>query len=137
MNTVVRASSPSKISSEIIGDIRTSIFCPQHQAKEGFYIVEGAVRDLNRAFNWSLPTRRRQLLGRHPSARMIPDVGQVFNFRLPPGGSQKQASGNVSKTDPGKLQPSLLEQLPQSPARHPFLQFECQNLVNHTVLLNP
>jgi Mg2+/Co2+ transporter CorB len=72
---------------EIIGDIRdehdfdTIGIKPQ---PDGSYIVEGTVplRDLNRAFNWSLPDEEATTIAGlviH-DARMIPDVGQVFNF---------------------------------------------------------
>ena len=72
---------------EIIGDIKdehdfvTSGIKPQ---ADGSYIVEGTVplRDLNRAFNWNLPDEEATTIAGlviH-DARMIPDVGQVFNF---------------------------------------------------------
>lgn len=72
---------------EIIGDIRdehdfdTIGIKPQ---PDGSYVVEGAVplRDLNRALNWNLPDEEATTIAGlviH-EARMIPDVGQVFNF---------------------------------------------------------
>jgi Mg2+/Co2+ transporter CorB len=72
---------------EIIGDIKdehdtvASGIKPQ---EDGSYIVEGTVplRDLNRAFNWNLPDEEATTIAGlviH-DARMIPDVGQVFNF---------------------------------------------------------
>lgn len=72
---------------EIIGDIRdehdfvSSGIKPQ---ADGSCIVEGTVplRDLNRAFNWSLPDAEATTIAGlviH-EARMIPEVGQVFNF---------------------------------------------------------
>jgi Mg2+/Co2+ transporter CorB len=72
---------------EIIGDIKdehdfvSSGIKPQ---ADGSYIVEGTVplRDLNRAFNWELPDEEATTIAGlviH-EARMIPEVGQVFNF---------------------------------------------------------
>ena len=72
---------------EIIGDIKdehdfdASGIKPQ---PDGSYIVEGTVplRDLNRAFGWSLPDEEATTIAGlviH-DARMIPEVGQVFNF---------------------------------------------------------
>ncbi|HLA01135.1 MAG TPA: HlyC/CorC family transporter [Aestuariivirga sp.] len=72
---------------EIIGDIKdehdfdTIGIKPQ---PDGSYVVEGAVplRDLNRALNWNLPDEEATTIAGlviH-EARMIPDVGQVFNF---------------------------------------------------------
>jgi Mg2+/Co2+ transporter CorB len=72
---------------EIIGDIKdehdfvTSGIKPQ---PDGSYIVEGTVplRDLNRALNWNLPDEEATTIAGlviH-DARMIPEVGQVFNF---------------------------------------------------------
>ncbi len=72
---------------EIIGDIKdehdfdTIGIKPQ---PDGSYIVEGTVplRDLNRALNWNLPDEEATTIAGlviH-DARMIPDVGQVFNF---------------------------------------------------------
>ena len=72
---------------EIIGDIKdehdfvTSGIKPQ---PDGSYVVEGTVplRDLNRALNWNLPDEEATTIAGlviH-DARMIPDVGQVFNF---------------------------------------------------------
>ncbi|HQX84581.1 MAG TPA: transporter associated domain-containing protein, partial [Aestuariivirga sp.] len=72
---------------EIIGDIKdehdfvSSGIKPQ---PDGSYIVEGTVplRDLNRALGWNLPDDEATTIAGlviH-DARMIPDVGQVFNF---------------------------------------------------------
>jgi len=72
---------------EIIGDIKdehdfvSSGIKPQ---ADGSYVVEGTVplRDLNRALNWNLPDEEATTIAGlviH-DARMIPDVGQVFNF---------------------------------------------------------
>lgn len=72
---------------EIIGDIKdehdfvSSGIKPQ---PDGSYVVEGAVplRDLNRALNWNLPDEEATTIAGlviH-DARMIPEVGQVFNF---------------------------------------------------------
>lgn len=72
---------------EIIGDIKdehdfvSSGIKPQ---PDGSYVVEGTVplRDLNRALNWNLPDEEATTIAGlviH-DARMIPEVGQVFNF---------------------------------------------------------
>jgi Mg2+/Co2+ transporter CorB len=72
---------------EIIGDIKDEhdfVTAGIRQLKDGSYNVDGSVplRDLNRAFNWSLPDEEATTLAGlviH-DARMIPEVGQVFNF---------------------------------------------------------
>jgi Mg2+/Co2+ transporter CorB len=72
---------------EIIGDIKDEhdiVTSGIKQQEDGSYIVEGSVplRDLNRAFNWNLPDEEATTIAGlviH-DARMIPDVGQVFNF---------------------------------------------------------
>ena len=72
---------------EIIGDIKDEhdfVTAGIRQLKDGSYHVDGSVplRDLNRAFNWSLPDEEATTLAGlviH-DARMIPEVGQVFNF---------------------------------------------------------
>jgi Mg2+/Co2+ transporter CorB len=72
---------------EIIGDIKDEhdiVASGIKQQEDGSYIVEGTVplRDLNRAFNWNLPDEEATTIAGlviH-DARMIPDVGQVFNF---------------------------------------------------------
>jgi Mg2+/Co2+ transporter CorB len=72
---------------EIIGDIKdehdfvASGIKPQ---PDGSYVVEGTVplRDLNRALNWNLPDEEATTIAGlviH-DARMIPEVGQAFNF---------------------------------------------------------
>ena len=72
---------------EIIGDIKDEhdfVTSGIKQQPDGSYIVEGTVplRDLNRAFGWNLPDEEATTIAGlviH-DARMIPDVGQVFNF---------------------------------------------------------
>ena len=72
---------------EIIGDIKDehdTVTSGIKQQEDGSYIVEGTVplRDLNRAFNWNLPDEEATTIAGlviH-DARMIPEVGQVFNF---------------------------------------------------------
>jgi Mg2+/Co2+ transporter CorB len=72
---------------EIIGDIKDEHDVVTTGAKaqaDGSYVVDGSVplRDLNRAFNWNLPDEEATTLAGlviH-DARMIPEVGQVFNF---------------------------------------------------------
>lgn len=72
---------------EIIGDIKDEhdfVTSGIKQQADGSYIVEGTVplRDLNRAFGWNLPDEEATTIAGlviH-DARMIPDVGQVFNF---------------------------------------------------------
>ncbi len=72
---------------EIIGDIKDEhdfVTAGIRQLKDGSYHVDGSVplRDLNRAFNWSLPDEEATTVAGlviH-DARMIPEVGQVFNF---------------------------------------------------------
>ena len=76
---------------------------------DGSYIVEGAVplRDLNRALTGVLPDEEATTIAGlviH-EARMIPEVGQVFNFhgfRLEVL-KKAQAPADVGKADPGKL----------------------------------
>ncbi len=51
---------------------------------DGSYLIEGSVpvRDLNRAFDWDLPDEEATTIAGlviH-EARMIPEVGQTFNF---------------------------------------------------------
>ena len=131
---------------EIIGDIKdehdtvASGIKPQ---EDGSYIVEGTVplRDLNRAFNWSLPDEEATTIAGlviH-DARMIPDVGQVFNFhgfRLEVLKKRKHQVTSVKLT-PENSGLVFWSSCLNSQRVHPFLQFECQNLVNHAVLLNP
>jgi Mg2+/Co2+ transporter CorB len=72
---------------EIIGDINDEHDQVTTGAKpqpDGSYLVDGDVplRDLNRSFNWQLPDEEATTVAGlviH-DARMIPDVGQVFNF---------------------------------------------------------
>ncbi len=72
---------------EIIGDIKDEhdqVTAGTRQLPDGSYNVDGSVplRDLNRAFNWNLPDEEATTLAGlviH-DARMIPAVGQVFNF---------------------------------------------------------
>jgi Mg2+/Co2+ transporter CorB len=72
---------------EIIGDINDEHDQVTTGAKpqpDGSYIVDGSVplRDLNRSFNWKLPDEEATTLAGlviH-EARMIPEMGQVFNF---------------------------------------------------------
>jgi Mg2+/Co2+ transporter CorB len=72
---------------EIIGDIKDEHDAATAGAKsqpDGSYIVEGSVplRDLNRAFDWSLPDEEATTIAGlviH-DAQAIPDIGQVFHF---------------------------------------------------------
>jgi Mg2+/Co2+ transporter CorB len=72
---------------EIVGDIKDefdALATGVRKAKDGSLIVEGSVplRDLNRAFDWTLPDEEATTLAGlviH-EARMIPTVGQTFNF---------------------------------------------------------
>lgn len=72
---------------EITGDItdeHDQVNSGTKQQPDGSYNVDGTVplRDLNRAFNWNLPDEEATTLAGlviH-DARMIPEVGQVFNF---------------------------------------------------------
>ena len=72
---------------EIVGDIKDehdAVATGVRQKPDGSFIVDGGVpvRDLNRAFNWRLPDAEATTLAGlviH-EARMIPSVGQTFNF---------------------------------------------------------
>jgi Mg2+/Co2+ transporter CorB len=72
---------------EIIGDIKDehdAITAGAKPQPDGSYVVEGSVplRDLNRAFDWSLPDEEATTIAGlviH-DAQAIPDVGQVFHF---------------------------------------------------------
>ncbi len=72
---------------EIVGDIKDEFDAVQtgvRKSKDGSLIIDGAVplRDLNRSFDWSLPDEEATTLAGlviH-EARMIPAVGQIFNF---------------------------------------------------------
>ncbi len=72
---------------EIVGDIRDehdAVASGVRRKPDGCLIVDAGVpvRDLNRAFDWRLPDEEATTLAGlviH-EARMIPDVGQVFNF---------------------------------------------------------
>lgn len=72
---------------EIVGDIKDehdALATGVRSLPDGTYIVDGslAVRDLNRAFGWTLPDEEATTLAGliiH-EARMIPEVGQTFNF---------------------------------------------------------
>lgn len=72
---------------EIVGDIKDehdALASGVRPKPDGSYLVDGAVpiRDLNRAFDWSLPDEEANTIAGlviH-EARMIPDVGQAFNF---------------------------------------------------------
>jgi Mg2+/Co2+ transporter CorB len=72
---------------EIVGDIQDEFDAVSknvRKSKDGSFIVDGSMplRDLNRAFEWSLPDDESTTLAGlviH-EARMIPDIGQVFNF---------------------------------------------------------
>ena len=72
---------------EIVGDIKDehdAVAVGVRQKPDGSFIVEGSVpvRDLNRAFDWQLPDAEATTLAGlviH-EARMIPQVGQTFNF---------------------------------------------------------
>jgi len=72
---------------EIVGDIKDefdAVATGVRKSKDGSFIVDGAVplRDLNRAFEWSLPDDEATTLAGlviH-EARMIPAVGQTFSF---------------------------------------------------------
>lgn len=72
---------------EIVGDIKDeydAVATGVRQQPDGSYQVDGSVpvRDLNRAFDWRLPDEEATTLAGlviH-EARMIPDVGQTFNF---------------------------------------------------------
>ena len=73
---------------EIVGDIKDEhdVVASGMQAASPMapIVVEGTVplRDLNRAFDWNLPDEEATTIAGlviH-DARMIPEVGQVFNF---------------------------------------------------------
>ncbi|MCB1380456.1 MAG: HlyC/CorC family transporter [Alphaproteobacteria bacterium] len=72
---------------EIVGDIKDehdAVASGVRQKPDGSFLVDGAVpiRDLNRAFDWNLPDEEVTTIAGlviH-EARMIPDVGQTFNF---------------------------------------------------------
>ncbi|MGL6181551.1 MAG: HlyC/CorC family transporter [Aestuariivirga sp.] len=72
---------------EIVGDIKDehdAVASGVRQKPDGSFLVEGGVpiRDLNRAFDWKLPDEEFTTIAGlviH-EARMIPDVGQAFNF---------------------------------------------------------
>jgi Mg2+/Co2+ transporter CorB len=72
---------------EIVGDIKDehdAVAIGVRQKPDGSFVVEGGVpvRDLNRAFDWQLPDDEATTLAGlviH-EARMIPQVGQTFNF---------------------------------------------------------
>ena len=72
---------------EIVGDIKDehdAVASGVRQKPDGSFLVEGSVpiRDLNRAFDWSLPDEEVTTIAGlviH-EAMMIPEVGQTFNF---------------------------------------------------------
>jgi len=72
---------------EIVGDIKDehdAVATGVRRKPDGSFIVDAGVpvRDLNRAFGWRLPDEEATTLAGlviH-EARMIPDVGQTFNF---------------------------------------------------------
>ncbi len=72
---------------EIVGDIKDefdAVATGVRKSKDGSYVVEGSLplRDLNRAFDWQLPDEEATTIAGlviH-EARMIPTVGQVFDF---------------------------------------------------------
>ena len=72
---------------EIVGDIKDehdSVATGVRTKPDGSYVIDGAVpvRDLNRAFDWSLPDEEATTIAGlviH-EARMIPEIGQAFNF---------------------------------------------------------
>jgi Mg2+/Co2+ transporter CorB len=72
---------------EIVGDIKDehdAVASGVRPKPDGSYLVDGGVpiRDLNRAFDWTLPDDEANTLAGlviH-EARMIPDVGQTFVF---------------------------------------------------------
>ena len=72
---------------EIVGDIKDehdAVASGVRQKPDGTFLVEGSVpvRDLNRAFDWNLPDEEVTTIAGlviH-EARMIPEVGQTFNF---------------------------------------------------------
>jgi Mg2+/Co2+ transporter CorB len=72
---------------EIVGDIKDehdAVATGVRQTPDGSFLVDGSVpvRDLNRAFDWQLPDEEATTIAGlviH-EARMIPGVGQAFNF---------------------------------------------------------
>jgi len=72
---------------EIVGDIKDehdAVASGVRQKPDGTFLVDGGVpvRDLNRAFDWQLPDEEVTTIAGlviH-EARMIPEVGQTFNF---------------------------------------------------------
>jgi Mg2+/Co2+ transporter CorB len=72
---------------EIVGDIKDEfdgVATGLRKSKDGSVIIDGSLplRDINRAFEWSLPDEEATTLAGlviH-EARTIPDQGQVFNF---------------------------------------------------------
>ncbi|MBC8038377.1 MAG: CBS domain-containing protein [Rhizobiales bacterium] len=72
---------------EIVGDIKDehdAVATGVRRKPDGSFIVDAGVpvRDLNRSFHWKLPDEEATTLAGlviH-EARMIPDVGQTFNF---------------------------------------------------------
>jgi Mg2+/Co2+ transporter CorB len=72
---------------EIVGDIKDehdAVTAGVKEMPDGSYLVDGSVplRDLNRAFDWSLPDEEATTIAGlviH-DAQAIPDVGQAFNF---------------------------------------------------------
>jgi Mg2+/Co2+ transporter CorB len=72
---------------EIVGDIKDehdAVASGVRPKPDGSFLVDGAVpvRDLNRSFDWSLPDEEANTIAGlviH-EARMIPEVGQAFNF---------------------------------------------------------
>jgi Mg2+/Co2+ transporter CorB len=72
---------------EIVGDIKDehdAVASGVRPKPDGSYLVDGgvAIRDLNRAFDWTLPDDEANTIAGlviH-EARMIPEVGQTFSF---------------------------------------------------------
>jgi len=72
---------------EIVGDIKDehdAVATGVRPKPDGSYLVDGsvAIRDLNRAFDWTLPDEEANTIAGlviH-EARMIPEVGQAFSF---------------------------------------------------------
>ncbi|MCA0432252.1 MAG: HlyC/CorC family transporter [Proteobacteria bacterium] len=72
---------------EIVGDIKDefdAVATGVRKGKDGSFVIDGSVplRDLNRAFDWKLPDDEATTIAGlviH-EARMIPMVGQVFEF---------------------------------------------------------
>ncbi len=72
---------------EIVGEIADELDAPVtgvRRQPDGTFQVQGnvAVRDLNREFDWNLPTENATTLAGLIlwEARLLPDVGQVFTF---------------------------------------------------------